>query len=169
MNRTNIAIAAAILLFCGCSEQKNPYSPNGMYGQMDNSKEFGVVISTDEKSSTNVPGIATAVGNGLAAPATSAATVAVAPSAGIFSGFTSSVGSGISSIFSSNKTDASSVADTLAIRYLIQKTDGQQIIVNQIPEEGEQILYPGQKVAIQHNDGYVRVYPADVENRHPTR
>jgi len=55
------------------------------------------------------------------------------------------------------------VADE-TIEYVVKKDSGQQVTIDQTPDESEAILYPGQRVTIQTNGKYLRVYPADVEN-----
>ncbi len=51
-----LSIVLALLVLCGCGSEKNPYASNGSYGQLDNDKEFGVIVSERERESANVAG-----------------------------------------------------------------------------------------------------------------
>jgi len=160
--QTKYLYVLAALMLCGCGSEKNPYSSNGNYGQMDNRKEFGVVISQSMSNSPNVTGAAglvgAAAGNAAGTAANNAATAATSGS--ILSPLTSMFSFGSSTPATPNSTVDS-------IHYVIRKDDGQQIVVDQVPTLDEQLMYPGQRVSIQWNGEYVRVYPADVENRFP--
>jgi outer membrane lipoprotein SlyB len=85
--------------------------------------------------------------------------------------FSTSMGSGVATkstmeqgssggwFSSSNEPDQVSI-----IHYVINKDNGNRTNINQVPEEGEAICYPGQRVMIQDNGGYLRVYPLNIEH-----
>jgi outer membrane lipoprotein SlyB len=50
------------------------------------------------------------------------------------------------------------------LHYVIRKDDGTVINLNQVPEDGDAIIYPGQRVMLQRNGEFTRIYPADVEH-----
>jgi len=145
MKPTYLLVMSALLI-CGCGPEKNPYAPpSGIYGQISNDREFGVIVSVNQSETP------------AARNADKAAGVVTGSSSD--SGMLSFLGNSITSISSSNTETISK------LHYIIRKDNGQQIAIDQVPDAGEAILYPGQKVMIQANGNYLRVYPADVEER----
>lgn len=128
------AIALSFFLWgCVDSTPPSPAAYNHVaYGQINSTREFGVVVSVKEMTKNSSPGFFASVGN----------------------------------LFSSKDSEPQqSSGNVTAIRYVIDKNDGKRVMITQIPEEGEPILYPGQKVLLHTNGEYVRVYKADVEGQ----
>lgn len=180
-------LATFLLLGCG-SPAKNPYGGNGSYGMINNTKEFGVVVNVHESEDVDLAGTATTVAGhayyaGMTTAITPQAALAMSNTPGALAGAAAAGTSNALNTLATDKTWFGSITNyfttgsaanpdtpnNVILVYEILKTDGQKIIVNQLPEQNEPILYPGQKCSIQYNGKFTRVYPADVENPLPRR
>jgi outer membrane lipoprotein SlyB len=170
MKHRSLLLLGALLLY-GCGgDTKDPSGTNGTYGMMSNDRIFGVVVSvtTETEKPSKVPGIvANSAGAATNSTLQSAPTGYTSPT-GMVSGWFGSFLSSSASSTSSSLTGPSSPNDATAIlHYVIQKDDGAQVKVDQMPAEGDPICYPGQRVMIQANGQYFKVYPTDVEDPLP--
>lgn len=140
MKAKSLIIWSALIL-CGCgNSDKPPEGSGGLYGQMQNIREFGIVVSVTQSENTAPKAINAQSGS-----------------------FMQSINGTFTSLKSSLTGEKESTVSHL--HYVIRKDNGQQVTVDQTPDAGEAIIYPGQRVMIQMNGNYIKVYPADIENR----
>jgi outer membrane lipoprotein SlyB len=145
MNRQWIIVIATLLLAdCGGPPHKND---NNLYGEMENLREYGTVVSVKKGGHLDAKGVHGAVVNNddKSSP-----------------GIVGSIGNFISSDDSDEKEES-----ITQLEYVIRMDNGKLVTIDQIPDVNESVVYSGQRAMIQMNGKYLRVYPADVEYLHP--
>jgi len=169
MKRFLAGCALFTLAACSFGEDQSMAPDYKLHGQLVNTREFGTVISVDQDAHVAVHnmGAATTTVAGNAAGAAAGNTLTAAAGGSIFSPllspFTSLMGGAGSA--ANTYSQAPSVGTETELHYVIRKDDGTVVNLDQVPEDGDAILYPGQRCMLQYNGQFTHLYPADVEHR----
>jgi outer membrane lipoprotein SlyB len=120
----------------------------------DNTKEIGTVISRDYAHDYDTNAVGDTVHDASQSGTQSAAMSAAGGNV---------VGAGTSALGAVGNTLTLGIfqksINKNGIAYTIRKDDGEVVVVNDFPNTGDDIFFPGQRVIIQHNGQYNKVIP----------